>query len=368
LLEKAAEANYLKNVAKIAKTKSGKAATRCVEAPKVGLCRPFAERQTGDGWAPLLLLNGTSVATGRRVIASELQPIWMYEDNEGRKRPQALHQSAYNLFDILDASCGETERQAGTCASTAQANAQPKVNLRLSTAAVLSARFPIISPAASIRMNTEGVAHGDKVVDGGYFENSGLTTALDVAAALKKVGLTPVVVSISNDPSPQSAEVARTAQLDCSKADEEPVQAASTMHLNVGPSEDSPWVKGLDILAAPILALYHTRDGHADEAGRTLTQSLAGWNTPHCDRKHPYQSDSYASFFPIRIYTRVDNIQMPEVSMSWWLSPVVRRALEKQIRDATANTMQLDLLMARLRKAGCPDCSHAKVGLTLTKD
>ena len=49
-------------------------------------------------------------------------------------------------------------------------------DLRLSTAALLSARFPIISPAGVLR-NDADASFGDRVVDGGYFENSGLSTA-----------------------------------------------------------------------------------------------------------------------------------------------------------------------------------------------
>jgi hypothetical protein len=47
---------------------------------------------------------------------------------------------------------------------------------------------------------------------------------------------------------------------------------------------------------------------------------------------------------------------MPQYSLSWWLSPVIRRALEKQFNDENDNEKQLGLLIARLSKPGCPNC------------
>ncbi len=52
--------------------------------------------------------------------------------------------------------------------------------LRLSTAVGLSARFPYVSPVASLRV--DGERRG--IVDGGYFENSGALTAAEILAAL----------------------------------------------------------------------------------------------------------------------------------------------------------------------------------------
>lgn len=78
--------------------------------------------------------------------------------------------------------------------------------LRLSTAAFLSARFPIISPAAVVTSVRTGVPV--KVVDGGYFDNSGAATGSDALTALvraaKRLGLEKrvrfVALMIANDP------------------------------------------------------------------------------------------------------------------------------------------------------------------------
>jgi hypothetical protein len=73
---------------------------------------------------------------------------------------------------------------------------------RLSTAAVASARFPYVSPSGLV--GTSGVL----LMDGGYFDNSGTVTALDVLDAVEtaagEAGLgekvRPVALILANEP------------------------------------------------------------------------------------------------------------------------------------------------------------------------
>ena len=355
LLEKSWERHYRSQVSTAKDSKD-----RASDGKPAGLGRPFAKPRADGRWTPLLLLNGTSVQTGRRIIASELEPIWMKEPDE---TPQALHRWAYDLFDILGASCGGDKDEApNNCASIAGANGGASANVRLSTAALLSARFPIISPAGTIHMggkrNSSGDnPHGDEIVDGGYFENSGLTTALDVAAGLKTLGLTPVVLSISNDPTADTQAAQRGAiAVDCKTA--RPADPSS-LHLEVrAAATNSIWMRAVNVLYAPFAALFHTRDGHAEEAGGVLTQRLQEWDVPDsvagnpCD---PGASARYATFFPIRVYAEGSDFAMPDISMSWWLSPVVRKALNRQL-EHPQNRMQMKLLLSRMGREGCPDC------------
>src|ERR1051325_10644881 len=78
----------------------------------------------------------------------------------------------------------------------------PKIDVPLSTAAHMSARFTYVSPAG--RFDPDGT----HVVDGGYFENSGAATALDI---LRQVNdelhqnpelrtIIPQIIMISNNP------------------------------------------------------------------------------------------------------------------------------------------------------------------------
>ncbi len=333
LLEKAWERNYL------AQRTGDLHATDCgLARTDAGLCRPFATARSDGRWTPLLLLNGTSVQTGRRVIASEIQPVW----TKGGQA-QTLLPWSYDFFDIFGASCGTPALDArpNNCASSAGAGDQPWANVRLSTATLLSARFPIISPAGHVHMRGKDNPHGDGIVDGGYFENSGLSTALDVAAGLKAMNLTPIVLSISNDPTVEKVPTTPSGSA-------EPECRSLILRLDVRRAEsNSIWIRAGEILQAPLTALLNTRDGHADEATHSLRQRLQAWDAQASDLCDP----KTASFFPIRVYAEGSRFAMPDLSMSWWLSPIVQKALDRQL-EHPKNIQQLDLLLRRLAREG----------------
>jgi hypothetical protein len=179
---------------------------------EAGLCRPFGylfdgQGAAGDGtrWIPLLFLNATSVTTGRRIIVSDVKIGAPYKP--GSK--DDLLPFAYDLWELRAA-----KKQAPTSTTELSIkradlpyNAGREPDIRLSTAAGLSARFPLISPPGYIR-DLGGRNLVDEAVDGGYFENDGLATIADVAQAMKSVapGLDPVVLHIVNNPLPKTGE------------------------------------------------------------------------------------------------------------------------------------------------------------------
>jgi hypothetical protein len=127
----------------------------------------------GNPYVPVLLLNATSVEKGNRVIGSNI-----------RINPDEFLASDDLMNKIA-----------------------PATDVPLSTAAHLSARFTYVSPAARF------VSDNSHAVDGGYFENSGATTGVDI---LRKISLlqsdpdsnkraivanvAPKVIMISNSP------------------------------------------------------------------------------------------------------------------------------------------------------------------------
>jgi len=133
------------------------------------LAEPFDALWKGDRAhrIPSLLLNGTWVETGKRMIASNLAV------------DAGIFNDTADVFSFID------------------------YPIAASTAAHLSARFTYVSPAGSLRKRNEKevTAH---IVDGAYFENSGTATALDVLSALysrgEKLNLDFVVVYVNNDP------------------------------------------------------------------------------------------------------------------------------------------------------------------------
>lgn len=72
-------------------------------------------------------------------------------------------------------------------------------DVRLSTAVTMSARFPVISPPGNIR-NSDGKTI-DRIVDGGYYENFGAISALELAEVLRnRYELRPAIILINNEP------------------------------------------------------------------------------------------------------------------------------------------------------------------------
>lgn len=116
------------------------------------------QRWTEDN-APALVLNATWVETGFRVAFA---PFRLHDANE----------SLYSFFDVSMPSLGcPKERNKQSCVS-------------LMEAAAVSARFPLVLPPFSTEL-TDGKRWN--FVDGGYADNSGATTALDLYRTLKDV-------------------------------------------------------------------------------------------------------------------------------------------------------------------------------------
>jgi hypothetical protein len=126
-----------------------------------------------------LFLNGTRVESGKRIITSNL-PIT----------------STY-LGEFADAE--DAEEKLGNNTSSR--------DIPVSTAAHMSARFTYVSPAGRL-------PDGGHVVDGGYFENSGAATGLEVLyeveAAIKDGNwpepVVPIVIEIRNGPTQEKPD------------------------------------------------------------------------------------------------------------------------------------------------------------------
>jgi hypothetical protein len=181
-------------------------------------------------WTPALFLNGTWVETGKRIVTSNLRV--------------AATKDAEDFVDIEDA----------------QAFFAPHA-LSLSSAAHMSARFTYVSPAGSLRR--DGKIHG-RVVDGGYFENSGATTTLEILQNIdfffqtdkrwKEVDI--YVIHISN----------------------EPVEAKYALDSLVT-APDNPHIKphkGLNEVMSPLHALLKARDARGFYARESLMWRVGG--------------------------------------------------------------------------------------------
>jgi len=122
----------------------------------------FLSHWNPNSAAPALMFNTTEVDNGRRVVIAPfaISPL----------RDPALSQlSWFYQTDEMDKSLLSGLRGPPV-----------KADVKLSEATGMSARFPWILPAATIKRDGKSI----RLVDGGYFDNSGIETALDLIEIL----------------------------------------------------------------------------------------------------------------------------------------------------------------------------------------
>jgi hypothetical protein len=209
-------------------------------------------------------------------------------------------------------------------------------DIRLSTAAHNSARFPLISPPGTVR-NNQDQAIVDRIVDGGYFENYGALGAKEIALAVHAVQpqLAPLVIVISNDPndllSPSDDSPNAKKQLQTQLK-----QQVQKARAEVNTTE---WVTDV---AAPVTTVANARTAHGilgvDELHSTLHAVI-----PECDE--------------LLIQVRVWPQNGRDLSMSWWESTPVQRQLHRQTEgsnDKNQNSARLNAIWTLMKAAsGC---------------
>jgi hypothetical protein len=285
-----------------------------------GLCRPFGyhpDPKAAGAWVPIFFINGTSVFTGRRIVVGDVATTDNY------KPDATLMPLAYDLNDVRKRKTQDKPPvERGT-------------DIRLSTAATMSARFPIISPQGLLRTLYGDVT--DQIVDGGYFENDGLATSMDVAVALRQgFKLDPVVIRIVNEPSkPWDPAADKTRP---------PAPVAEDRSL-------------FDDIFAIARALVASRSGHEDAYAASLKSVLPLYeigvyefaDSPTGQRSMSPQSN------PVCRREVKGRAKMEQVSMSWWLSQPVQAYLDAQLcLPANWERLECELRKGRMSQGG--DC------------
>jgi hypothetical protein len=189
----------------------------------------FAEHVTGlgddffagtwglSGRSPLMLLTATQVESGCRLNLSGLRLTDPTSRAEGQScaaigRGEARADAPVTT-DVLDVLC--------------DAGGHAPASLSRATAALLSARFPYISPSGQMYscLSSTGVTGSTAIVDGGYADNTGLQMLLSlwprleplIAAHNQQAGnatIVPILVDVANTYAQVAAPVAagRTAE------------------------------------------------------------------------------------------------------------------------------------------------------------
>jgi hypothetical protein len=300
------------------------------QADATGLCRPFGfhpSPEDAGAWVPLFLVNGASVYTGRRMLVSDIEP-------DGN-----IFARAYDIYDL------RTEPRSSSKGKKAVANG---TDMRLSTAATMSARFPVISPQGIVR-DIYGEVR-DQIVDGGYFENDGLATIVEIATALRARQLDPVVIRIVNEPS---------------------THAALALDPMRPPEADPEDRTVFDDVFAIARALISARSGHVEEyeaflAKRVLSATDRVYDIGVYEFPSPADVPSAYDSAPPRNnpFCRRGvkaKAVMRRVSMSWWMSQPVQAYLDAQL-CLRANWDRLECELREGRTGTGASCPSIRFG------
>jgi hypothetical protein len=210
-------------------------------------------------------------------------------------------------------------------------------DLKLSTAAHNSARFTYVSPPGRIQRNdTLEFGH---VVDGGYFENSGLATLREVLEALPADRSQAIVLYLCNDPLPCKAKV------DSVMA---PIQPRSAM---------SEWL-------GPIRAILSTREarGSLSRADIADLSNVKFFQLNVCDALTAGDTTDVKQFDPVlRSEASEERARDRVISppLGWLLSKVARDWMDKSLtrgpsRCRINNVMVMDSIQHLVRPSTRP--------------
>ena len=284
------------------------------------LARPLQEVGAIRGrWFPRLLLNGTNSVTGQRMIAGTL----LLHDSGGEQViVNALDQHAF-LFPAGDG--------------------RPASDLRLSTAAHNSARFPVVSPGGVLNNG------GSAVVDGGYFENFGAATLFDLLTYIKmrRRGperpnriLKPIILQISSDPA-LGRQLSENAP---------PTEISGALFTLFGqPFHNRLW----SLIGAPVGGVLSPRGAR----GVLAAQHLRLW-----DLDIGLGDDRARIVDPVWLHFRMDlpdrrvagceETIETEPPLGWVLSADARASINEMIRCVAHNGEELKRLVAAIRDPG----------------
>jgi hypothetical protein len=263
---------------------------------------------------PLLMLSGTSVTDGCRFEVSALRtalPPALYRQEDGTITQLGEACRSVELFDRGPSPNPYTRPQNRSdwvlAATKDAADGYLCSDIHVSTAALLAARFPYVTPSGRVQCED----HASFVVDGGYFDNSGLSPILELWTALQPL------VADKNRVSKQPCIVPLLIHIDNHYAD------AAAPAPNTRPQE----------LLVPLQSLLSTRDGHDQDArveamlsfSKRVAPNLGVIETERNGRVG--RADRIANLYP-RAHPGT------EPPLGWTMSNISRNDLVHQLSDA----------------------------------
>jgi hypothetical protein len=280
----------------------------------------------------------------------------------------SIYPDAFDLFEMLSTPCPINRIGTESCDTahsgvTDLPNARDGPDVRLSTAALTSARYPIVSPPGMIRAKNHSKI-GSAVVNGGYFENAGLRTAMDIAKTLAHFGITPIVLWVQNSPSPEGVSLVVQSLL--------PPRAGKTPKLNNLPDIVDNFGSITSTLLNTVSAYQteeteiaqHSLDNLNRRVNEEMEQRVKRDEVIMAGNTHKMISTSWFTFnlfqYPrfgkarnCAVFAespKLEQVRLNDVSMSWWLSYNTQAELDLQVCDER-NQKGFDDLMNRLSQS-----------------
>ena len=205
--------------------------------------------------------------------------------------------------------------------------------IALSTAVHMSARFTYVSPAGTVHTKS---GETKRVVDGGYFENSGALSARQILEILRetcaegeelksvkcneKVDFYGIIIS-NNPNSPHAAQAAELARILPNQPQDGPKEEEAGINLsessNHEPSVNADWFPVLSETLSPVFALYHARTARGSLSEVELVAALGEANALRFQLLNPPGKGN-------------------GIPLGWVLSKQIQRNIQKQAESRVA--------------------------------
>lgn len=247
--------------------------------------RSFVDLWPDDAqkWEPALFLNGTSVEKGNRILTSNLR-------------------ITHTFFDADDAAIKLAPKDGKATRAAC--------HIPLSTAAHMSARFTYVSPAGRF-------PDGSHIVDGGYFENSGAATALEIVSrigeCLETNHITDVdikVIMISNNPRRPPIAPAKSGP-----EKERTLTKPETFHGRI-----------VGEVTSPLKTLLNAREARGTFGQRAIAYQQRRFKA--CDPEQPNRQNP-ESMVPDIFYFSLEDQDVP-LPLGWMLSDAAAQTMRRQ--------------------------------------
>lgn len=218
--------------------------------------------------APHLFLNTTDVASGRPCF---LGPLSFTPSPEDQPNPNRIF---HNLYDELG-----------------------RRDVPIKTAAVLSARFPVVTPAGEIDFCGATPPYR-QLVDGGYFENSGCATLEQVYTELRASSNPPRIVVI---------------RISAKSDRKHPAKQGNAL--------------------APLSALLNTRGSHGEEAVERFRQAVKASGVTKKNGTNEEGEDQTFDDLWVDIELDLSPDNGRDIPLGWLLSDGSREQIVNQVKE-----------------------------------